>query len=41
MQLQTNLEIVKNDVNLLSSMTLDTEHLHSTVKYKQDFQTML
>ena len=42
MQLQSNLEDYgKYDVNLLSSMTLDIEHLHSTVNYKQGFQTML
>ena len=42
MQLQLNLEdYEKYDVNLLSSMALDIEHLHSTVNYKQCFQTML
>ena len=42
MQLQSNLEdYEKYDVNLLNSMTLDIEYLHSTVNYKQDFQTML
>ena len=42
MQLQSNLEgYEKVDVNLLSSMTLDIERLHSTVNYKQGFQTML
>ena len=42
MQLQSNLEdYEKYDVNLLSSMTLDIEHLHSTVNYKQGFQSML
>ena len=42
MQLQSNLEdYEKYDVNLLSSMKLDIKHLHSTVNYKQGFQTML
>ena len=42
MQGQSNLEdYEKNDVSLLSSMALDIEHLHSTVNYKQGFQTML
>ena len=42
MELQSNLEDYgKYDVNLLSSMTLDLEHLQSTVNYKQGFQTML
>ena len=42
MQLQSNLEdYEKYDVNLLCSMTLDIENLHSPVKYKQGFQTML
>ena len=42
MQLQSNLEdYEKYDVNLLSFMTLDIENLHSTVNYKQGFQTML
>ena len=41
-QLQSNLEdYEKYDVNLLSSMALDIDHLHSTVNYKQAFQTML
>ena len=42
MQLQSNLEdYEKCDVNFLSSMTIDIEHLHSTVNYKQGLQTML
>ena len=42
MQLQSNLEdCEKYDVNLLSFMTLDIENLHSTVNYKQGFQTTL
>ena len=42
MQIQSNLEdYEKYDVNLLSSMTLDIEHLHSTVNYKQGSQTKL
>ena len=42
MELKSNLDNYgNNDVNLLSSMTLDTEHLQSTVNYKQGFQTML
>ena len=42
MQLQSTLEdYEKYDVNLLNSMTLDIEYLHSTVNYKQGFQTML
>ena len=40
-QLQSNYEDYGKYVNLLSSMTLDIEHLHSTVNYKQGFQTML
>ena len=41
-QLRTNLERYgKYEVNLLSCMTLDIEHLHSTVNYKQGLQTML
>ena len=41
-KLQSNLEdYEKYDVNLLSSMTLDIEHLHSTVNCKQGLQTMV
>ena len=41
-QLESNFEdYEKYDVNLLSFMTLDIEHLHSTVNYKQGFQTLL
>ena len=40
-QLQSSYEDYGKYVNLLSSMTLDIEHLHSTVNYKQGFQTML
>ena len=42
MQLQSNLEDYKKyNVNLLGFITLDIQHLHSTVNYKQGFQTML
>ena len=42
MQLQPNLEdYEKYGVNLRSSVKLDIEHLHSTINYKQGFQTMV